>query len=114
MPGELPKFLQLYIFDTSNEGINRIKTMTRDGSDENLDEETVRLLIEMLDSHNFLAKILRSAPDIYETNNSEDIPESNEVAGLIFGDMSSTIGQRDVILKLQSRHLQEIRDDHPL
>lgn len=42
------------------------------------------------------------------------MPDTNEVVGLIVGDMSTTTGYRDVILQFQSNHLQEIKDDHPL
>ncbi|CAN6968435.1 unnamed protein product [Brassica oleracea var. botrytis] len=64
--GRLPEFLQLYIFDTSNEF--RIKLLPDKGK-----------------------------------GKKYDLPITDEVAGLIVGDMSSTIGVRDII-----------RDDHPL
>ncbi|CAN7053543.1 unnamed protein product, partial [Brassica rapa subsp. trilocularis] len=43
-----------------------------------------------------------------------DLPSTSEVAGLIVGDMSSTIGERDIVVQFQSDTLQQIRDDHPL
>ena len=43
-----------------------------------------------------------------------DLPQVNEVVDLIVGDMTPTSGHRDVVLELQSRNSQQIRDDHPL
>uniref|UniRef100_A0A0D2ZXH1 Helitron helicase-like domain-containing protein n=1 Tax=Brassica oleracea var. oleracea TaxID=109376 RepID=A0A0D2ZXH1_BRAOL len=43
-----------------------------------------------------------------------DLPSTSEVAGLIVGDMSSTIGERDIVVQFQSDTFQQIRDDHPL
>ncbi|CAA7024783.1 unnamed protein product [Microthlaspi erraticum] len=43
-----------------------------------------------------------------------DLPQVQEVAGLIVGDLTATTGYRDIVLQLHSSHLQEIRDDHPL
>jgi len=43
-----------------------------------------------------------------------DLPQVNEVVDLIVGNMTATSGHRDVVLELQSRNSQQIRDDHPL
>ncbi|CAN6917776.1 unnamed protein product [Brassica oleracea var. botrytis] len=50
----------------------------------------------MVDANNFLAKFFR------------------RVVGLIVGDMSDTICERDIVVQFQSTNLKEIRDDHPL
>ncbi|CAN6927989.1 unnamed protein product [Brassica oleracea] len=42
-----------------------------------------------------------------------DLPGTSEVAGLIVGDMSSTIGERDIVVQFQTDTLQQLRDDHP-
>ncbi|XP_033135776.1 uncharacterized protein LOC103833959 isoform X1 [Brassica rapa] len=83
----------------------------------------------MIDENNCLAKIFRRARDHCESVGSEfvirlvsdkgnrkeyDLPSTNEVAGLIVGDMSSTIGERDIVVQFQSDTLQQISDDHPL
>ncbi|KAF8088731.1 LOW QUALITY PROTEIN: hypothetical protein N665_0531s0004 [Sinapis alba] len=128
--GQLPKYLQLYIFDTNNEVSNRLKAMGQTSTEGKLDETTVKRLIEMLDENNCLAKVFRRARDYYETNSGEefnirsvpdkqkgkeyDLPSTSEVAGLIVGDMSSTIGEHDIVVQFQSETLQQIRDDHPL
>ena len=128
--GNPPKFLQLYIVDTSNEVSNRIQSLQRTPSSGPLQEGIVKQLIDMLDSSNHLCQIFRKARDQYETAGAKeftirlvanqgkgrqyDMPNTNEVAGLIVGDLSTTTGYKDVILQYQSNHLQEIRDDHPL
>uniref|UniRef100_A0A1J3EVC3 Helitron helicase-like domain-containing protein n=1 Tax=Noccaea caerulescens TaxID=107243 RepID=A0A1J3EVC3_NOCCA len=130
MPGQEPRFLQLYIVDTANEVTNRIKNLSQTTSSGPLQESIVKQLIDMLDSNNHLCQIFRKARDRYENNGTEeftirliaqqgkgkqyDLPDTNEVAGLIVGDMSTTTGYKDVILQFQSSHLQEIKDDHPL
>ncbi|CAG7878574.1 unnamed protein product [Brassica rapa] len=127
--GCLPEYLQLYIFDTANELKNRLNAMGQTSAEGNLDEPTLALLIEMIDENNCLAKIFRRARDHYESVGSEftirlvqdkgkgkeyDLPTTSEVAGLIVGDITSTIGQRDIVVQFQSDTLQQIRDDHPL
>ncbi|KAF2544953.1 hypothetical protein F2Q70_00023496 [Brassica cretica] len=66
----------------------------------------------MIDENNCLAKYFRRARDHYETVGEEfavklvtdkgkgkeyDLPGTSEVAGLIVGYMSSTIGERDIV-----------------
>nr|VDD60368.1 unnamed protein product [Brassica oleracea] len=125
----LPKYLQLYIFDRGNEVRNRLNTMGQTSTKGNLDETTLGRLIEMIDENNCLARIFRRARDHYESFGTEfairllsdkgkgkeyDLPSTSEVAGLIVGDISSTIGIRDIVVQFQSDTLQQIRDDHPL
>ncbi|CAN6839969.1 unnamed protein product [Brassica oleracea] len=127
--GRPPEYLQLYIFDTGNEVKNRLKAMGQTSTEGNLDEATLACLIEMIDENNCLAKLFRRARDHYEGSRQEfsirllpdkgkgkeyDLPSTSEVAGLIVGDMSSTIGERDIVVQFQSDTLQQIRDDHPL
>ncbi|XP_019086315.1 PREDICTED: uncharacterized protein LOC104720511 [Camelina sativa] len=128
--GDEPKYSQMYIFDTANEVKNRVKSVTRTESSTSLDEETVSGLMEMLDSTSALTKIYRAARDRYELHKPTelsirlvaqrhrgkqyDLPTSDEIAGLIVGDLSSTTGGRDVIVHLQSDDLQRITELHPL
>ncbi|CAG7906225.1 unnamed protein product [Brassica rapa] len=108
---------------------NHLNAMGQTSTEGNLDETTLARLIEMLDEHNCLAKLFRRARDYYEGSGQEfnirllsdkrkgkeyDLPSTSEVAGLIVGDMSSTIGVRDIVVQFQSDTLQQIRDDHPL
>ncbi|KAF8118669.1 LOW QUALITY PROTEIN: hypothetical protein N665_0003s0044 [Sinapis alba] len=129
--GRLPKYLQVYIFGTNNEVSNRLKkVMGQTSTDENLEETTIKRLIEMVDENNCLAKVFRRAHNYYETHLGEeftirlvpnkgkgkeyDLPDTSEVAGLIVGDMSSTVEERDIVVQFQSETLLQIRDGHPL
>lgn len=130
MPGKPPQFLQMWIVDTDNEVTNRMKTMTRRKPSEALEEDIIIGLTNMLDKNNCLSKFFLKARDRYKSNECQDftirlvcqkgkgrqydLPKISEVAGLILGDVTATVGYRDVVLELQSNHLQEIRDDHPL
>ncbi|CAN6824438.1 unnamed protein product, partial [Brassica oleracea] len=124
-----PEYLQLYKFVTGNKVRNRLNAMGQTSTEGNLDETTLAHLIEMIDENNCLAKLFRRACDYYEGSRQEfnirllsdkgngkeyDLPSTSEVAGLIVGDMSSTIGVRDIVVQFQSDTLQQIRDDHPL
>ncbi|XP_048615648.1 uncharacterized protein LOC125588375 [Brassica napus] len=129
-PGLPPKYLQLYIFDTANEVKNRLEALGQTTSEGKADEATLKVLIEMMDANNCLVKVFRRVRDRYEAYSEQDftislisdkgkskqydLPESNEVAGLIVGDMSDTICERDIVVQFQSTNLKEIRDDHPL
>ncbi|CAN7139407.1 unnamed protein product [Brassica rapa subsp. narinosa] len=66
--GRLPEYLQLYIFDTSNEVRTRLNAMGQTSTEGNLDETTLIRLIEMIDENNCLAKFFRRARDYYEIN----------------------------------------------
>ena len=96
--------------------------MGQTSADGNLDEPTLKHLIEMINENNCLAKIFRRARDHYESVGLEfvirllpdkgkgkeyDLPSTSEVAGLIVGDMSSTIGVRDIVVQFQSDTLQQ-------
>ena len=104
--GRPPEYLQLHIFDTGNEVRTRLNAMGQTSTEGNLDETTLVRLIEMIDENNYLAKIFRRVRDYYEGSGQEfnirllsdkgkgkeyDLPSTSEVAGLIVGDMSSTV-----------------------
>lgn len=42
-----------------------------------------------------------------------DLPTAYEIAGLIIGDLSLTVGKRDVIVQYKSNDLQRITELHP-
>lgn len=55
--GVEPKFIQLYVYDTSNEVRNRLQSLPHDNrSRSDLDPGIVESLVHMLDEHNPLAK----------------------------------------------------------
>lgn len=65
-----PKFLQLYIYDTANEVDNRLQNFKN--SDKRLRRDIVQNLIHVLDEHNWLVKLFRTARDKLEDANIED------------------------------------------
>ena len=71
-PSLPPKYLQLYIFDTANEVKNRLEALGQTTSEGKADEATLKVLIEMVDAKNCLAKVFRRVRDRYEVNSGED------------------------------------------
>ncbi|GJY75151.1 DNA helicase [Tanacetum coccineum] len=62
--GEPPRFLQLYIYDTDNEVDNRMSHFG--GNNSTLRRDIVEGLIDMLDTHNALVQLFRTAREKYE------------------------------------------------
>ncbi|KAG5254925.1 ATP-dependent DNA helicase [Salix suchowensis] len=113
---ESPRFAQLYIFDTDNEITNRLHPFNNDSCQSSLDENVVKKLIDMLDSSNALVKLFRQVR--HRLNNDEfpnfklcvivkrdgdskqyDDPSSNDVCGLIVGDIGESQTDRDIIIE---------------
>ena len=67
---ENPQFLQLYIYDTENEVANRLETFQRSGH--GLRADIVESLIGILDEHNELVQLFRTARNKME---EADIPQ---------------------------------------
>ncbi|VFQ69529.1 unnamed protein product [Cuscuta campestris] len=57
--GIVPKFAQLYIYDTQNEDFNRIHSVRKEDNVHSLHIEIVAKIREMLDTHNVLVKSFR-------------------------------------------------------
>lgn len=73
-PDNIPKFTELYIFDTKNEIENRIRALTtEDPEDNDINPFIVQGLKEMLDHHNPLVKTFRRARDLLEEHKGIDI-----------------------------------------
>lgn len=129
-PGKTPKFSQLYIVDTANEIRNRISTVSRTAKVGELDPNIVKELVETMDTYNCLTKIFRKARDLHESGGCEefsikltgkskrnrqyDLPQTDEIAGLIVGDFNEDMGERDIVVQHRSSGLQHISDMHPL
>lgn len=128
--GEMPRYLQLYIFDTANEKNNRLAAVNLTSRDSDVDQTIIDDLMIMVDTHNNLAKVFRKARDIYEEENTQefsirligqkkrgrqyDTPSADEIAGLIVGDFDNSTVERDVIVNSKSEGLQQISDLNPL
>ncbi|KAI5440250.1 hypothetical protein KIW84_025541 [Lathyrus oleraceus] len=125
MPGQNPRFAQLYVYDTENEIENRMHGFS---SKSGVDVNIVRKISEMLYEHNVHAQSFRMARDrlceegvsdlklrlISERRNDGRIynqPTVAEVAALIVGDVD-TAEKRDIIVQKQCGELQRIDEYH--
>ena len=117
-----PRFAQLYIYDTENEIKNRMSTLSFDESSKNMTELIIEKLIIMLDETNALVKLFRTIRDRYKEtqipsmklrpigrrisdSNQYDLPTSNDIGGLIVGDIGEYEKGRDIIVENKSNNL---------
>ena len=101
-----------------------------DISDDNLDPDITRSLIDMLDQHNPFAKKFRMARDRLQDGQTEDfvvgiigtkegdpvhysLPTTDQLAMLVVGDFSLDTFQRDIVIQIHSGELQQISSLHP-
>jgi len=130
-PNKIPKFAELYIFDTKNEIENRLRALTKEEPDRHdLNPAIIKGLQEMLDQHNPLVKIFRHARDLFEEHKGIDIsirilgankgdpiqyemPYSEDLAMLIVGDITAENYKRDIIVSTKKKSLQRISIFHP-
>ncbi|KAK1565724.1 hypothetical protein Q3G72_033350 [Acer saccharum] len=128
--GEKPKFAQLYIYDTENEVMNRLQSLSGDNTlSSRLEFDIVSELVKMFDECNDLAKVFRMARDCfralefipirlrlmrshYNDSNVYNLPTGSEVAALIVGDLDDNV-MSDVIVEHKSDGLQRISELHP-
>ncbi|XP_020881868.1 uncharacterized protein LOC110228539 [Arabidopsis lyrata subsp. lyrata] len=128
-PSKSPAFSQLYIHDTVNEVSNRMGVMGEKGPGKQIKKSIVKTLKDMLDANNPHVIAFRSARDrlaqcedtsgfklILKNHRDSDgrvqnIPTTDEVAGLIVGDINPK--PRDVVLQANSGGFQRISELHP-
>jgi hypothetical protein len=137
-PGNRPEYAQLYIYDTKHEVRNRINntapssTSSRSSSSRpsfNANEDIVDSLISMLDTHNSVVKVFRTAREKITADAPDQFvirlfgkpdahcdvysaPVTSEVVGLVVGDIGSTDVGRDLIVDNRSSGLQRINEKH--
>jgi len=127
----IPKFAELYIFDTKNEIQNRIQALNHDSHEENdINPHIVEAIKKMLDQYNPLVKTFRHARDLLEQYNSLDIsiriigadkgdpvqcqmPHTEELAILVVGELNLERYKRDIIVTSKHKGLQRISILHP-
>ena len=107
-----------------------MSTIFFDESSKIITELIIEKLIKMLDETNILIKLFRTIRDKYKeieipsirlkligrrnTDNSQyDLPISNDIGGLIVGDISEYEKGRDTIVETKSNNLQRITKLHP-
>ena len=129
--GSPPRFIQLYIYDTTNEVQNRINALdSGDRTQDNFDPVIIRNLIKMLDDHNPFVKKFRMARDRLADNPNEEftirligakegdpiqynLPTTDELAMLVVGDFTLDTFKRDIIIETQNKELKRISSLHP-
>ena len=125
-----PKFIQLYVYDTSNEVRNRISALSRDdrrGMD--FDPTVVQALADMLDEHNPLVQQFRMARDRLSEEDTEEfvirivgprdgdppqysLPATEELAMLVVGDFGPEAFERDIVVQTRAGELKQISALH--
>ncbi|XP_074277057.1 uncharacterized protein LOC141600710 [Silene latifolia] len=125
-----PKFCQLYIYDTEEEVYNR-KTAISPNDPSRFNDGLIRLLKNMIDQYNPLAKLFRMVRDKLSLDKDSEVsirlisrrekdgrtynrPTVSEIAALIEGDIGPNMEKRDIIVKKSCGGLQRISELHPL
>ncbi|XP_061998973.1 uncharacterized protein LOC133716283 [Rosa rugosa] len=123
--GECPKYAQLYIYDTKNEISNRINAIDPTHVNTNIKPNIVEGLIKMFDENNDLVKEFRTMRNKFETQSLPSLnltildrqpadskqyepPVSEEISGLIVGDIGEYDSNRDIIIESNNRNLQRV------
>ncbi|KAK1367796.1 hypothetical protein POM88_033888 [Heracleum sosnowskyi] len=127
--GQDTKFCQLYIYDTENEVRNQMKWINvRDG--QTVHAEIVEGLMKMLDEKNELVKEFRTQRDRFKEGEVTDLEitlkvsraedgrenhvgPSDEIAGIMVGDLDDNCGFRDIVIHSYEDDLRRISDIHP-
>jgi hypothetical protein len=123
--GQVPKFAQLYIYDTEHEMKNRLNIM------QDINTTILQNLQDMLDVANPYIQVFRQAQDIIQTSETSNIsmvihgdrtknlhkygaPTSSDVAVLMIGDgCDIEPSNRDILLSKREGSLQKISELHP-
>jgi hypothetical protein len=127
--GAWPEYAKLYLFDTDHEISNRINVVSSLSSPFNANENVVKSLIHMLDSHNPIAKLFQIARErLFDTSDDRynirifgdidahgdvfSFPVASKVVGLMVGDHGQTNVGRDIVIEDRASHLQQINERH--
>ena len=122
--GAVPKYAQVYIFDTENELQNRLNNQ-----DSNLDKEILQNIQKALHKCNPYIKSFKSAAELLAVQNdvkivlhhkkslkpteahnrTYNLPQSSEVAALVYGESA---GDRDLILSARDGSMKRISIYH--
>jgi hypothetical protein len=129
--GQAPKFAELYIYHGGDEVDNRIQALNKDDKIEGgLDKAIVKGLEDMLNIHNSLVKKFRMAKQILKENEFANVsirivapgesdgpqfnlPSTDELACLVFGELTAEAPKRDIIIHGRGSDLQRISSLHP-
>lgn len=122
-----PRFLQMYIYDTENEIENRLRHFRKDKR-EDLNPEIVQQLICLLNEHNDLVRLFRTARDIclneeapefyirlYNNGNQQcyNSPTAGTLGAIVYDDGPKTKNDFDIIIRLRDSFPQRVNKLHP-
>nr|GEW54077.1 DNA helicase [Tanacetum cinerariifolium] len=125
--GQPPRFLQLYIHDTANEVNNRMANFGNE-HESVLKKEIVKGLIQLLDSHNALVQLFRTARNKYmEADIPEfkvrlynvigtrqyELPTAETIGAIVFAETLGTENDFDLIIEEHLRFPQRVNKLHP-
>ncbi|GJZ61535.1 DNA helicase [Tanacetum coccineum] len=123
--GEPPRFLQLYIYDTDNEVDNRMSHFGGQNSD--LRRDIVEGLIDMLDTHNALVHLFRTAREkladthipnfkvrLYNVVGAREyeLPTGDMLGAIVYEPGPETNMDYDIIIEERSGHPQRVNKLH--
>ncbi|GJU45743.1 DNA helicase [Tanacetum coccineum] len=121
-----PRFLQLYIYDTHAKVANRLRNF-RHQNEDTLNPEIVKGLIHVLNEHNGLVRLFRTARDRYNAGEipsfkirlynkggarGYEFPTSDVLGGIVFEDGPKSRTDFDVIIEFRGGHPQRINKLH--
>ncbi|PWA94498.1 helitron helicase-like domain-containing protein [Artemisia annua] len=127
LPGESPRFLQLYIYETYKEVANRLANFEKNGLSD-LRPDIVQGLIELLDTHNALVQLFRTARDklldadvpefkikLFSVvgSSQHELPTADEVGAIVFDSGSDSVTDFDVVIQRYSGDPERINKLHP-
>ncbi|XP_071739292.1 uncharacterized protein [Rutidosis leptorrhynchoides] len=125
--GDAPRFLQLYIYDTEHAVTNRMRHFGGDNGGGEVLAEIVAELIEMLNKHNKLVQLFRTARDKLIDNEvppfrirlfnapgqrQYDLPTSDSIGAIVFDSGPKSVGDYDVIIEQKGGLPQRINKLH--
>nr|GEV65137.1 DNA helicase [Tanacetum cinerariifolium] len=126
-PGEAPRFLQLYIYDTGNEVENRMQHFSGIHNSD-LDPQMVEGLIYFLDVYNELVQLFRTSRDkcreldipefkirLYNSQVARgyEFPASNTLGAMVFESGITSNTDFDVIIQHKDGPAQRVNKLHP-
>ena len=118
---EDPQFLQLYIYDTENEVANRLESFQRSGH--GLRADIVESLIGILDEHNELVQLFRTARNKMEEANipqfkvrlfgvvgsrQHELPAGDSIGAIVFEGGPEVQTDFDVVIEQHDRRLKRV------
>lgn len=118
---ERPQFLQLYIYDTENEVMNRLENFQRSGH--GLRPDIIENLIVILDEHNELVQQFRTARNKMEEANipqfkvrlfgvvgsrQHELPTGDSIGAIVYEGGPCVQTDFDVVIEQHNRRLKRV------